>query len=523
MKISVAVIVCLAVILSLKTPAVSHFFVDADGGSWLLAGLLFSEKGSMPYIDFFHSYGPMPFVLSGIGQILSDNKVIGEVVLVLSFYAIGYYLLFFLSRRLSGSIIFASFLTVFALLLFPRFYKYYVLLLPMIGALAMLRHLDSPTSPTSFLLGVTIGIAWLFRHDYGVYVGVGAFIAVILVDELITTKLKRLLILVCGAFVTLLPWFVYLSYHDSFFAYFVQLWLVSFGQSAGLGLPHPLIHWGDIRLTALYLLFFTIPVFSIIILFLKGSTWSKPRSKTGIMLAAFSLVELTQSSHRADLGHLLQGIPVTFLLAAWMWGLPEGANKRLSCVIKYGPVFIIAIAALSLGIYRYGMSEGENLSFRHAYYRFAHLSLSREQLISTYSGYNPQSKELAVINALRKCTSPKEPVFLVPYDPQLLYFADRPIAGKIFELAPGFFDQSRFQKEIVASLTLEPPSVILWDVDYTFDKLQERNPVYTHKMVFDFVSNNYIKGPVVGRFTTFLRHENGREMEICLRSSFGAT
>src|SRR6185295_3412820 len=65
----------------------------------------------------------------------------------------------------------------------PRFYNYSKLLAYAIAVPALWGYIDRPDRTRLMYLGAAAVIAGLLRHDHGVYVGVSAIVAIILVRQ----------------------------------------------------------------------------------------------------------------------------------------------------------------------------------------------------------------------------------------------------------------------------------------------------------------------------------------------------
>ena len=160
-----------------QVPSYSTFLLDSDHGHFLIGGALLHRAGDLPYADYLHVYGPFAFLPNGLAQSWSGGKLIGEVILVVLGFTAAYLLLFALTYRLTRSR-FLSFAIVFiALTLFPRFYKYYIVLVPFAVLFVTYVYIESPTPQRAIAVGGIVAMSWLFRHDLGVYSGVTALVA----------------------------------------------------------------------------------------------------------------------------------------------------------------------------------------------------------------------------------------------------------------------------------------------------------------------------------------------------------
>lgn len=138
-------------------------------------------RGDRPYIDFFDSGAPLAWWLSVVGQWFSGGLVVGEFAVTMVVQAIGLWLTYRLTRRatelvpLSLVLLAAAAVCTYATQLYgyPKAFVY-----PM-ALWGIWWFLDRPDMRRTAVLAVITVIAFLFRHDHGLYVGLGAMAAIL--------------------------------------------------------------------------------------------------------------------------------------------------------------------------------------------------------------------------------------------------------------------------------------------------------------------------------------------------------
>ena len=138
---------------------------------WEATALL---AGDHPYRDFFEWGVPLQAVLSAAGQWLTGYRLIGEFAIQWLAIIAGAVLAFDIGYRLSRTLLpsLAGLACALALLsVTPTFHYPKLLLYPLAIRLAW-GYMDHPGVRRSLGLGVLIVVAFLFRHDHGVYIGV---------------------------------------------------------------------------------------------------------------------------------------------------------------------------------------------------------------------------------------------------------------------------------------------------------------------------------------------------------------
>src|SRR5687767_12594564 len=137
--------------------------------------------GDVPVRDFFDPGLILQYYASAFALTLSGQNLLGEAVLTIAFVAAGTALTFWLSARLSGSLAIAAAVTLLAMVMFPRLYSYPKVFFYVLALAGGWRYAHRPSTANAAWLAVITVVAFLFRHDHGLYIGIGytALIAVL--------------------------------------------------------------------------------------------------------------------------------------------------------------------------------------------------------------------------------------------------------------------------------------------------------------------------------------------------------
>jgi hypothetical protein len=127
--------------------------------------------GDMPFRDYNEIGAPLTSFSSAVGQMVGGHALLPDALLTIGSIALATAIIFWLAARASGSIAIASVITFIAVALAPRPYAYPKVLLYSAGILAAWRYVDRPSTARLAALGCVIGVAFLFRHDHGAYLG----------------------------------------------------------------------------------------------------------------------------------------------------------------------------------------------------------------------------------------------------------------------------------------------------------------------------------------------------------------
>jgi hypothetical protein len=191
--------------------------------------------------DVFDPGTPLQTLVSYLGQLASGHRPITEAVLGGLCKVIGVVLTYLLARAASGSRwIGAIVAALVAILALPSgvYAEDRMILYP--GAiLAVWRYLKNPATASTVPLGVITAIAFLLRHDHGVFIGAPFLLAIV------WTRRSPLPFLLT-AFALTLPWLIWVQTTEGLMTYFTTRLHFSAAlgltdQRPGFGFGFPLL------------------------------------------------------------------------------------------------------------------------------------------------------------------------------------------------------------------------------------------------------------------------------------------
>jgi hypothetical protein len=141
-----------------------HFMHLAEGRQVL--------HGEWPARDYFDFGLPLQAVTSAVTLLWSGHNLYGEALVTVAFIAAGVALTFVVSGHLSRSLPVAGAAAMVALLASPRLYNYPKAFFYVLALWAAWRYVVRPRGRRLALLAVVIGLAFLYRHDHGLYIGI---------------------------------------------------------------------------------------------------------------------------------------------------------------------------------------------------------------------------------------------------------------------------------------------------------------------------------------------------------------
>jgi hypothetical protein len=502
-----AAIVILGTLLA-RTPPPEYFLGDSDGGVYIAGGWELLSSGRSPQIDFLSSYGPLSFQLRAASFALIGPRMLAETLLVTLGYLAGYMFLFELACARSRNRVVGFLILLGALLAFPRYYKFPVLLFPLLTLAATMTYLRRPQRRGAVWLGLSVGLATLFRHDFGFCSGVCVLLALVWGGR--STQDRRRIDVAIALIAALIPFAVWFATQRRFVAagHLVrELVEVTATLGAGLSLPHPLLTWSAPNESLLFLAFYLVPFALIWRLWQRRATVSRSEAGEQVCIAVMTTLVLGQSMHRSDLGHLLQAIGPAWIALASLWPDASPGSPR---IVSAGRVAIPVLLAGLLVVTGVRARWFELATPAEVIGRWRAASTDRVAMRDAVLGAHPESIQGAAAAFLTSATEPSESVAVFPCQPQVPFFSGRAFAGDTLLVAPGFFAAPPYQARMIAALHRDQPAVVLWDLDFDFDHQPDRASARTHSLLLAYVRSAMVATGSTGPYTVFRRRPGSR-------------
>lgn len=492
--------------ISFKLPAPITFLTDADGGHQL-AGATQILFGEHPFIDWRSTYGPLTFYASALAQVLAGKHIIGEMMLILVGYVLAYMLLFKLLWLAGGRLSVAVIFTLLALILMPRMYKYYIVLGPILSLWAAWSHVEKPGLRSFWLLSLAIAITGLFRFDFGVYSALcGAVVVGSRPAPQFLVRIKRLIGLAATVVACASPWLIWAWLKGGLDNYFHDTLFGAFGIAIGMSLPFPRFQ-GDGPLIssangifALFIFFCALPAISIFVIILRRNRITAEEQLKMVSATILAQATLIQAVYRPDYLHLLQGIPISFILCAWLAGqaiiqLQSGSYWQRGYV-AIGLGMFASLAAISIFLTT-SLGMWPSLDLLALSEKLHVYAGSREDFFDYIAQKSPEHWYLHSMQYIRGCTQPSQRILALPLLTTFYYLTDRPFGGGQMALAPGFFSTTQDQIKMVKRMSTEEIPLVIDQSDFVLDGREDRRVENFAPIVFDYLDENFIE---VGRF-----------------------
>ena len=170
-----AVLACAVAVVAFGYRFLSVELTD-DDYQFLAIGRQVQAFGEWPLRDLVEEGDPLHNVASAALLGMFGYRLAGEVFFDLALLALAAAVAFLVARDVSGSAAISLAAVALGVLMSPRLYDYPKALFPMLGLWGCLSYIDRPTATRAAILGALTGVAFLFRHDLGFYLGVAALV-----------------------------------------------------------------------------------------------------------------------------------------------------------------------------------------------------------------------------------------------------------------------------------------------------------------------------------------------------------
>jgi hypothetical protein len=174
-RLLLVVLACAIAFVSFGYRFLSADLTD-DDYLFFAIGRQIQHFGEWPVRDLAEEGDPLHNVTSAGLQALFGYNLGGEVFFDLTMLSLAAVVAFLLARDVSGSVVAGLLTTALAVLMAPRLYDYPKAAFPMLGLLCCVGYIRRPSALRAAVLGLVTGIAFLFRHDLGVYLGAASLV-----------------------------------------------------------------------------------------------------------------------------------------------------------------------------------------------------------------------------------------------------------------------------------------------------------------------------------------------------------
>ncbi|MBM2815534.1 MAG: hypothetical protein HW421_2296 [Ignavibacteria bacterium] len=491
-------------------------------------------NGNIPYNDFRTLYPPGQFYLFSVILSAFGNKlIIFRMASVAINLMIAFYIMLITRKVFNRSSGILPFLLASALLggfgLYGR-PSFTAVLFILIEIYYLLEFIDSRKSINLLIAGATIGVATLFRHDFGAYAFAATFLFLLSISivnpdfrkkSAFISIIREVFYFASGFIFVLLPYVFYLFYkvptgelYDALIAFPMQIY------PEYRSLPTPLRNLiatfsinsqsKNIRLfleAAQFLIamhLFMISILSIAKTFIKNRIEIKNKIHwKNLVIALTSLFLFHQAIYRSDFEHIIPALLISLPLIEVFRRLLSKTKLRIS--FFYILVLLILIFPVTWKARDLSVFLNNNKTNYFTLPRAAGIRDAKDWV----SNFN------AACRLLKDSTKENEKIYigserhdkLVGCDVMAYYLAERLPATKYYELQPGLTTTAKIQNAIVFDLALNKVRYIML---VRQQDVTEKNKSAVSSNVFildDYIKSNFTLFRQFGAYSIYKKNE----------------
>jgi hypothetical protein len=447
-----------------------------------LAGAQQMVLGEWPVRDFVDPGWPLMYGVSAMARLLLGRELWVELLVVASAFAIGAGFTLAAAARLSGSIALAVMVTLLEIGLNPRSFGYPKILLYAIAGWAFVVTTRQMTQLRAGLLAVLTVVAFLFRHDHGLYIGIGSVVAVALASRRDEPRavVRRTAMFAAAAALLLLPWASVVQYYVGLVEYLKPA--LEFSRAEAEGTVLRTLPWIDLSggpVAAqgnweawLFYVFYAIPIASL------GIAWWRARrglerwsgESAGVAAIAVMAIVMNLGFIRTPLtARLPDAGAAAAILGAWLLGVAFDARAttiRRVALTSAAAIFVLTARAVSVvgdvpgELNRAGVLNRSGAMVE----RIGDLNTRLRKTVPAGSHVPSRNSEalMPFFAYLERCSSPRDRLVMTGLQPDVFVLANRGFAGGQMAYRPAFYAAEKDQRTAIARMQSQSvPFVII--------------------------------------------------------------
>ena len=430
-----------------------------------LAGAQQMLFGEWPTRDFLDPGLPLSYAASAASQLIFGRTLFAEAMLTSVAFGLAAALTVVAARRLSGSLLVGIVAALMEVAIFPRGYSYPKMLLYAAAPLVIGWCVERPTVWRRTLLAVFVQIAFLFRHDHGLFIGTGAAVGAALAGDGVRSSrvmLRQLATFVAIGIAVSLPFLLYVGLNGGVVHYFVQGVRFSAAEAAenGLVIPPFGAREGLERNSEafLFFLFYALPLIAAAVLALR---WRTLTDTTRALLASLIVIALMADRGflRDELStRLADAVVPAVLLSAWLvgqirrisWRPTRMAWATVAAVLFFVSSFtVVTIGNTVEQLNRASLFGGLARMPERFVDRRAHL---RDPWNDGAMPAGPSRVLVPFFQYLDRCTTSDQRLLVPGFIPEVPVHARRPFAAGRMTIIPGYLDAPEERRNLLATV-----------------------------------------------------------------------
>jgi hypothetical protein len=402
----------------------------------ILARAVQMHAGDWPVADFVDPGMPLSYGVSAAALLFTDAPLLTDAVVSVAMFAVATGIAFMLARRAGGTAL-AVAAVAMILAIPPRLYSTPKVFVHTVAIGLAWRYADRPSLARLTALAAWTVVAFLFRHDFAVYVATAA-LALFPVrhreGDLIRTVVSYLIACTCFA----VPWLLYVQQVQGLDGYFQSAWRFSTAEAARTVEAWPASFYA---VTAIGVAALALAVRAI-------GTLSPSHIVFAAVLTLAIDVAFLRDAAGARIGDV---VAPTAVLAAWIASrLPPRLAQTSGAI-----AVLVSVAAGGL----YFVQRGFGVPTPAGVFRQA--ARVAERLRTASPEVLPDGRLAPLVAYIRRCTPADERVLVTGFGPQLPVLSQRRFAGGLPSFVPGYYVSTDDVRRARAQLERERVGIVV--------------------------------------------------------------
>lgn len=444
--------------------------------------------GDRPIRDFADPGWPLTYLLTAAGWLVAGKSMATEWSIVALGFGIGAACTFAVARRLSASVTIALLVTAFEVLIYPRTYSYPKMLVYGVLAWVVLGLARQPSTPRIVVAAGAIAIAFLLRHDHGLFAGTAAAVCILLAcrNQGWRPALRRVgqLTVITAAFLS--PWILFVFFNGGLLAYFEAGLEYSRGEAAATALTSlPEFQAGGMTTMNanawLFWLFWSLPVFASVIVWHhvreQRERWSGELPSIAALIVISILVNASFMRQALEV-RIPDAVVPAALLAAYVLGACwtyRWRRRGLQWAVRFLTIAGVALSAFAVNQISVLADQYDNANIARGLSGVRSRTTEVIDLLRRSHRADTPSRYSAALapffEYLDRCSSRSDRLIVTGEFPDVLVLAGRKFAGDGVVFG-AWYSSFVHQDRTLAQIEKDPPLFVLHMGDYA--TFQER-------------------------------------------------
>jgi hypothetical protein len=448
-------VVAVAVIAGVATALVRYLGLEGFSNDHFqyLAAAQQIRLGEWPTRDFADPGMPLMYAASAAAQVVFGRSLFAEAMLMAIVYGVTSALIVIAAWRASRSLIVAVLACVLCVMAFPLPASYPRALLYALGPLTIWAWVRRPTGLRLFAIALLVGVAYLFRQEHGLHLGLAALVTVALAPAATRVMKTRLVMLCVLILLVLLPYAIYIQRSEGIFSAAWHSW--QFSQREADRTELHLAAYGSGDAVRLYYLFQALPLIAAAIVVLDVRRGRHEDALIGAPLAVLAFLASMTFLRDPLPVRLPEAIVPAALVGAWLVGrglrIP---SLPLRSIALTAAAVLMVVAASSVVVV--GRTQ-ENLARTNLSLGLSSLpQLVRDRTAQLKARYDrqqlPDGRILSLVGLfdyLDRCTTPSHRLLVAGNAPEIYVYAQRPFAAGHSTFLEGYYQSEAEQQQML--------------------------------------------------------------------------